>query len=339
MWGESFSRGDDETWRAQPLPITAVLLTHAQEAYAAEALASVLAQDYPMQVIASDDASSDASHEVLCAVARAHDGPHRVIVGRSRERLGLARHLSVCVARAEGELILGCDGDDVSLPGRVAAIAAEFRARPRLQLYASGWIDIDPSGRELGQSRVQPWVGDGAALGDGEQATVLGATIAFRRALIDRFGAIDSAVHGQDAVLVWRAALLGELKVDPEPRVRYRHAPGGMSRNRDLAPPTNVAAARRQCAELATIHAALIDDLEQACRTLGHALPPPLAAVVRARLGRLRFELHAQRWIAQRPPWTWIGLQAYPGGTWHSRRAYLRCALLGLGARLFGRNR
>ena len=92
------------------------------------ALDGVLAErDVPLELLAIDDGSRD-------------DGPARVAArARTDARMvplsaggGLVHALTLGVARARGALLARMDGDDVSLPGRIAAQVAALDADPKL---------------------------------------------------------------------------------------------------------------------------------------------------------------------------------------------------------------
>jgi hypothetical protein len=124
--------------------ISVVLLACNQEAWAADAAASVLAQESePLEIVLSDDASTDRTFDVLQAAADAHRGPHRVRARRNERNLGIGAHWNRLVAETSGSLIVCAAGDDVSLPHRVARLAAAWDASGgTLDLVASHFIDM-----------------------------------------------------------------------------------------------------------------------------------------------------------------------------------------------------
>ena len=70
-----------------------LLLAYNQERYAEEAARSCLAQESePLEIVFSDDASSDRTHEILATIAAEYRGPHRVVVRRNETNLGITGH-------------------------------------------------------------------------------------------------------------------------------------------------------------------------------------------------------------------------------------------------------
>src|SRR5574337_237921 len=95
--------------------ISVLLLACNQQATARAAAESVLAQQCePLEIVLSDDASSDDTFGVLQAAARAYAGPHQVRVRRSEANLGIGGHYNALVAETRGELLVTAAGDDVS---------------------------------------------------------------------------------------------------------------------------------------------------------------------------------------------------------------------------------
>ena len=102
-----------------------LLLAYNQERYAEEAARSCLAQDSePLEIVFSDDASSDRTHDILSSVAAGYRGPHRVVVRRNETNLGITGHYNWLVEASSGELLITAAADDTSCPDRAARLLA-----------------------------------------------------------------------------------------------------------------------------------------------------------------------------------------------------------------------
>jgi hypothetical protein len=102
----------------------------------AEAVASVLAQDYrPIEIIIVDDGSTDDTAAVADALTREHGGIITAI-HIANGGPGVAREAGRLVAR--GEYIQHLDSDDVLLPGKFAMQVAALEASPECGA-AYGW--------------------------------------------------------------------------------------------------------------------------------------------------------------------------------------------------------
>ena len=71
--------------------VTVALFSYNQEHYVGEAIASILAQDYsPLEIILSDDCSTDNTFMVMQQAAKIYSGPHKIVLNRNLINLNLA---------------------------------------------------------------------------------------------------------------------------------------------------------------------------------------------------------------------------------------------------------
>src|SRR5437867_9602828 len=80
----------NRAWEEQPVRVSGTLICYKQETFVAQALASVLNQTYPIDLIISDDCSPDRTAAVIRESLKDYRGHHRV-----RLRAG-DRNLGVC---------------------------------------------------------------------------------------------------------------------------------------------------------------------------------------------------------------------------------------------------
>jgi len=217
-----------------PAPlVTVVLIAYNHERYVCEALAGVLAQTYePLEIILSDDGSTDRTFELMRDAARDYRGPHKIILNRNTKNLNVGDHLNKAASLASGDLIVLAAADDASAPTRAEAIARLWIAegKPSALLHSS-FEPIDAQSQPVSVDDEEVSHGDENLLrmahGD---IRILGATTAMTRDIFTRFPKLDSSVRHEDRVFPWRALLLGGrvLFLD-EKLVRYR-VDGGVSR-------------------------------------------------------------------------------------------------------------
>ena len=212
-------------------PLASILLiAYQQEKTVAEAVAGVLSQTYsPLEIILSDDASSDGTFAAMQAAVAGYSGPNHIVLNRNQTNLGIGAHLSHLVSLSKGEMLFVAAGDDVSLPQRCERVMEAWHAsKQRLDLIAAALIDVDEVGRT------------GAVITPSDLATyhnaadwlarppfVVGAAQAWTRRVFERFGPLSKGVVAEDLVMVLRAVMSGGAITLAEPLVRYRR--GGLS--------------------------------------------------------------------------------------------------------------
>jgi glycosyltransferase involved in cell wall biosynthesis len=219
---------------AEARPLASILLiAYNQQATVAQAIAGALAQTYsPLEIIVSDDASTDGTFAAMQAALAGYDGPHEVRLNRNPRNLGIGAHLSHLVPLSQGELLFVAAGDDVSLPQRCERVVAAWLASgKRPDLIAGALEDLDERGQV--HERIVP--SDLASYRDASDwlarpPFVIGAAQAWTRRLFDRFGPLPTGVVAEDLLMVFRAIVSGGALTLPEPLVHYRR--GGVSRRR-----------------------------------------------------------------------------------------------------------
>lgn len=101
--------------------VTFALIAYNQEKYIREAVEGAFSQTYsPLEIILSDDCSSDRTFEIMEEMAREYRGPHLVKVRRGEKNLGVAQHFDVLIRGACGKFFVAAAGDDISDPARTA---------------------------------------------------------------------------------------------------------------------------------------------------------------------------------------------------------------------------
>ena len=133
------------------VPLVSVLIiTYNQQDYIAEAVTSAASQDYPeLEVIVADDASSDATPQIIRRLA-AEFPPGRVVPVINARNLGITANSNVGLARCRGDLIAFMGGDDVLLPGKIRRQVEWFMADKHRVLCGHDADWIEEKGAPLG---------------------------------------------------------------------------------------------------------------------------------------------------------------------------------------------
>jgi cellulose synthase/poly-beta-1,6-N-acetylglucosamine synthase-like glycosyltransferase len=120
--------------------ITVVMPLYNESANVGDALRSVLASDYPRElvsVVCIDDCSSDDSYERARAVAATDD---RLTVLRNPHNVGKRASINHVIRTATSELIVSIDSDVVVEPRALRELVRRF-TRPEIAAVG-GWVDI-----------------------------------------------------------------------------------------------------------------------------------------------------------------------------------------------------
>ena len=210
---------------AQVKGVTLVLYAFNESRYVAEAVRSMFAQDYAnLEIVLSDDGSTDGTFEIMQRMAAEYDGLHKVLLNRNPTNIGIGSQINAAVAMSHGELVVLANADDVSRPDRVSRSVAAWQPEGRRCMAVwSSLQQIDESGNRLG--RVMDMRVDAPDLATGTRNRFSGggaASLALDRCVFDAFGPLPDNLILEDSPLFARAMILGPVAYLDEPLVDYR---------------------------------------------------------------------------------------------------------------------
>ncbi len=103
--------------------VTFALFSYNQEQYIREAVEGAFSQTYsPLEIILSDDGSTDRTFNILSEMAASYKGPHKLIINRMAKNSGIANHINYVIDLANGELVILAAGDDISISTRATVL-------------------------------------------------------------------------------------------------------------------------------------------------------------------------------------------------------------------------
>ena len=198
-----------------------------------EAIAGAIAQTYsPLEIIFSDDCSTDSTFSIMREAAAAYRGPHRIVLNRNERNRSVGAHVNTAFGLATGEWIVTAASDDISDAGRCARVVEVAKAHPDAGVIGLGWRDIDENGEPfpgqmLGrylEGRVNE-AGDPAWISqfrDGDFGA-WGMSVAWKTSLVRQWPLLADELRQEDEVYSFRAMLMGmSIVLDPEPVASYR---------------------------------------------------------------------------------------------------------------------
>jgi glycosyltransferase involved in cell wall biosynthesis len=222
-----------ESEYSQPV-ISYRIFSYNQELFIDECIESAFSQTYePLEILITDDYSTDKTFEIIKNKVKSYLGNHRIILNRNDQNLGITQHLNYVSRFCKGELLIGCAGDDISLPERTekvynAYLGSDFKAKA---IYSDYFI-------LRGEKTFE-----GNYFIDEKKASLqdilngsfgfLGAVACYHRDVFDCFEPLANTPF-EDTVLGFRAAILGNITFIPEKLVKYRKTEQAVSHKYDL---------------------------------------------------------------------------------------------------------
>lgn len=220
--------------------ISFVLIAYNQGRFIREAVQGALSQEgAPIEIILSDDASSDDTYWIMEEMVRTYNGPHAVRLNRNGENMGLVAHLQYAVSLSEGRWIITAAGDDISLPGRAAAVLRAAKDSEGSVAVGVGYQLMSESGIIDSSRTIHVTAGQltGSPLealvrlrSSGRKEVLTGAAMAWHRSVFEKFPPFPASRNlYEDVILQWRALLLGGTTYVLDPLVYYRCHSGSMT--------------------------------------------------------------------------------------------------------------
>lgn len=225
---------------ARPEPISGlasvIIPAYNAAAYVAEAVDSVLAQDYPeVEIVVVNDGSKDNTLEVL----RGYGDRIRVI---DQANAGPPKARNAGLAAVRGEFVAFLDADDIWLPGKLSTQIAHLQAHPDVGTVFTRWhvwpADADGVFRIPEVAPVpRPGVGV-VADRSGWMYTrlllechLLTTTVMLRTSLVRSIGDFDIALYNGDDYDYWlRASRVAKVDKLDCVGAHYRVVQGSVSR-------------------------------------------------------------------------------------------------------------
>lgn len=161
------------------------MAVHNTEAYLQEAIDSVLTQTLSdLELIVVDDGSTDGSWSIVAAAA-ARD--RRVIARQRLASGGASRPLNDGLRLSTGRYITRQDGDDASLPTRLADQVSFLEAAPEMGAVGTQAVLIDAAGKRLAETSF-PRADAAIQASLVETMCFVGPTVMARRSAFERAG-------------------------------------------------------------------------------------------------------------------------------------------------------
>ena len=199
------------------MQVSVAMATYNGAKYLQAQLRSLVEQDRPPdELVVSDDASTDATWDLLHAFAGT--APFRVALHRNAEQGGYAKNFARALSLCRGDLVFLCDQDDVWFPAKISRMVAAAEADEHGQLFMNDALLTHEDLTSTGLTKLQQIRAAKLA----ESAFVMGCCAAVRADFLKHALPIPPAYRSHDTWLVHLAAGLGRRRLIEEPLQYYR---------------------------------------------------------------------------------------------------------------------
>lgn len=221
------------------------ILAYNSERFIDYTIENAVNQTYePLEIIISDDCSSDSTFKEINNKIKNYKGPHKIIINRNMENMGIGAHFSkVATDIASGKYIVSIAADDISNLDHVEKAVETIEKFPNANIIDFSGKIINEKGDFVREIRLEKHL----IKHDIEDYLRLNNIHSFapgriiRRDMLDYFNRISIKCPTEDSVMVLRSLLLGEhIRVDL-PLVSYRIHKNNISNTVGISKISNVA--------------------------------------------------------------------------------------------------
>lgn len=137
--------------KVRPL-VTFALFAYNQEDYIRKAIEGAFSQDYePLEIVLSDDCSTDKTFEIMQELSLSYRGPHKVRAIRHQKNVGTLNHVLLVARVSYGDLFVVNAGDDISYQNRTSELVLAWQRTGAIAL-SSFHDEISKDGDILGRN-------------------------------------------------------------------------------------------------------------------------------------------------------------------------------------------
>ncbi len=204
--------------------ISYVVTAYNIENFIEESVKCAFAQTYsPLEIVLSDDCSTDKTFEIMQKMAQEYKGPHKIVLNRNEHNLGITKHMNKAYLElATGEIIVAAHGDDMSLPERTQKSWEFLKSHPDFTACSFSLRAIDENNCFLKEHSSIIESAKYYEFNTNGHANIPAPSRAFYKNVMEYFGPLNDDCPTEDELISFRAILLGKLAFLPDIMVEYR---------------------------------------------------------------------------------------------------------------------
>jgi glycosyltransferase involved in cell wall biosynthesis len=220
--------------------VSLCLFSYNQEKFIKEAIEGALKQTYsPLEIIISDDCSTDFTFEIIKEVVKNYSGPHKIILNRNEKNLGLVEHVNNILYKiSKGEYVAMAAGDDISHHERIEkSIHFILMQKEEIMALSTSRFVIDENSELAANQREDTdmdKIYDFKYYISDYYRHVNGLSRILNRKLIDSFPALKSDCQTEDTTFLLRAFILGNVAILKEKLIKQRIHGSNLSSHENL---------------------------------------------------------------------------------------------------------
>lgn len=215
---------------AKPL-VSYVLTAYNIEDFIEESVKCAFAQTYEnLEIILSDDHSTDKTFDIMKQMAAEYQGPHKVVLNRNEQNLGITKHMNKCYLElAQGDIIIAAHGDDISIPERTDICVNYLLEHPDYTAVSMSLEAVDENGQRLETGLHDAVVTEEKYYDFTTGGNIPSPSRTFYKQVMSTFGPLNDDCPTEDELITFRALMLGKNALLPQVGVYYRKHRGSNS--------------------------------------------------------------------------------------------------------------
>ena len=194
---------DQEVVLVEKPLVTFALLAYNQERLITAAIEAAAQTYQPLEIIISDDGSSDKTYDTILSLVQRYQGSHTVRAVQTESNKGILSHVLSVVNKSHGDLIVVAAGDDITEPNRVILLFDAWKLTGSWALISrftriieAEKIEAENCISEMRENEIRDYFANGPSM-----TLIHGATAAYDKRTFELLHHMHEGVMNEDGVM------------------------------------------------------------------------------------------------------------------------------------------